>query len=166
MNPEWFGDSFDIVKRYFVENIKSIGYHVVIDPMLTGDWVGIEENFYHLIGASPSRENSDGKSALLLDPDTGIGQVMTEKHVTIEIIASQLKDHDIVFSFDQSFSRTGDVSAKMKEKLAMLGETGNVGFYYNSHARFLFSANLSENLQTLEKQLLSTGLPASRLLRL
>ena len=54
----------------------------------------------------------------------------------------------------------------MKEKLGWLEETGNVGFYYDSHARFLFAANSSENLNAVEQQLLSSGLPASRLFKL
>jgi hypothetical protein len=74
MNPQWFGDSFDIVKKYFVENLKEIGYHVVVDPLLTGEWNGFEQKFYHFLGASLLREPYSEKSALLLDPDTGIGK--------------------------------------------------------------------------------------------
>ena len=61
MNPQWFGDSYDIVKRYFIENLKAIGYHVVVDPMLTGGWNGLEENFYHFLGASPLGQASSKK---------------------------------------------------------------------------------------------------------
>ncbi len=52
MNPQWFGDSFDIVKRFFVENLNEIGYHVVVDPMLTGEWNGPEHKFYRVYAES------------------------------------------------------------------------------------------------------------------
>ena len=110
--------------------------------------------------------NVTKKLALLIDPDTGIGKKRTKQHVTIAIIATHLQNHEIVFSFDHSFSRAGSTTEKMKEKLGWLEETGNVGFYYDSHARFLFAANSSENLKAVEQQLLSSGLPASRLLKL
>ena len=165
MNPQWFGDSFDIVKRFFVERLNEIGYHVVVDPMLTGEWNGLEHSFYAFLKAQPLTENIEGKSALLLDPDTGIGKKKTKQHVTIKCIADKLSKHDVVFSFDQSFSRGGSATEKIKEKLRLLKETENHGFYYDSHARFLFAANSIENLKQLEKQLLHSGLPASRLVK-
>lgn len=72
MNPQWFGDSFDIVKRFFVENLNEIGYRVVVDPMLTGEWNGLEHKFYKFLKAYPLNEKNNTKSALLLDPDTGL----------------------------------------------------------------------------------------------
>jgi len=81
-------------------------------------------------------------------------------------IASHLQNYEIVFSFDQSFSRGGNVSDKLRKKLHALEATGNVGFYYDSHARFLFAANVVTNLNAVEHQLISTGLPENRLLRL
>lgn len=164
MNPQWFGDSFDIVKRFFVENLNEIGYHVVVDPMLTGEWNGLENKFYKLLKASPLSKNIKTKSALLLDPDTGVGRKRTKQHVTIKCIVNQLSKYDIVFSFDQSFSRAGSATEKMNEKLMHLKKTGNYGFYYDSHARFLFTAKSKETLKEFEQQLLSSGLPKSRLL--
>ena len=163
MNPQWFGDSFDIVKRFFVENLNAIGYHVVVDPMLTGEWNGLESDFYKFLKVYPLPSKSISKSALLLDPDTGIGRNKSKQHVTINCIAKHLSQHDIVFSFDQSFSRGGNASDKIKEKLLLLKETGNYGFYYDSHARFLFAANSIEALEEVKRKLLESGLPASRL---
>ena len=165
MNPQWFGNSFDIVKRFFVENLNEIGYHVVVDPMLTGEWNGLEHKFYKVLKAHPLNEKSIIKSALLLDPDTGVGSKKTKQHVTIKCIAEQLLKHDVVFSFDQSFSRGGSAADKIREKLMLLKETGNYGFYYDSHARFLFAAKSIEILKEIERQLLSSGLPESRLLK-
>jgi hypothetical protein len=82
------------------------------------------------------------------------------------MIASHLQNHEIVFTFDQSFSRVGSATVKIKEKLGWLKKTGNFGFYYDSHARFLFAAIFLEHLNTEEQKLLSSGLPANRLLKI
>jgi hypothetical protein len=44
MRPEFLGDSFDIVKRFFGETLRSLGYTVYIDPLFSGDWSGKEDN--------------------------------------------------------------------------------------------------------------------------
>jgi len=46
MNRKWLGDSFDIVKRFFLENLRTLGYHVVVDPMFTGEWKPCEKEEY------------------------------------------------------------------------------------------------------------------------
>lgn len=171
MNSQWFGDSYDIVKRYFIGILKEIGYQVVVDPnMLTGEWNELEQKFYYFLGAAPTSDSTSHKSALLLDPDTGIGRKETQQHVTIKFIASCLQKHEIVFTFDQSFSRADSkpriMEEKMIEKLDLLKKTGNFGFYYNSHAKFLFAASSLERLNTVEQKLLSSGLPKSRLLKI
>jgi len=165
LNPLWFGDSFDIVKRFFIENLNAIGYHVIVDPMLTGEWHEVEQ-FYKFLKADPLSKESTSKSALLLDPDTGIGGKKSKRHVTIKCIAKQLLKYDVVFSFDQSFSRGKNSKAEIAEKLKLLQETGNNGFYYDSHARFLFASKSIEKLREVEQQLLTSGLPASRLMKI
>jgi hypothetical protein len=162
MNPKWFGDSFDIVKRFFIEQLCSMDYHVSINPMLTGDWSGLESDFYRLLKVPPINADFKKKSALFLDPDTGIGKRKTKKHITVEILVSHLKNYDMVFSFDQSFSFSSGVKELMTEKLNLVRETGNHAFYYDSHARFLFAAKSIALLDEIEKTFLSTGLPKNR----
>jgi hypothetical protein len=164
MNPQWFGDSFDIVKRFFIDNIREMGYQVFVDPMLTGEWNGLENKFYDFLGAAPlkSLNTSSGRTALLLDPDTGIAPKPTKQHVTIRMIVNYLQEHEIVFSFDQSFSRGGDALEQMGKKLSLLKKEGAAGFYYDSHARFLFSAKSPEVLANLERHLVAAGLPEKR----
>ena len=120
MNSKWFGDSFDIVKRFFIGNIREMGYQVFVAPMFTGEWNGLENKFYDFLGASPleSLATPNGKTALLLDPDTGIGLNPTKQHVTVRMIVNYLQEHEIVFSFDQSFSRGGDALEQMDKKLS------------------------------------------------
>ena len=71
MKDSWFGDSYDIVKRYFISELKEIGYHVVFDPRFMTEMNEVEQ-FYRFVGASDQCENQKEKSAVFLDPDTGI----------------------------------------------------------------------------------------------
>ncbi len=171
MNFQYFGDSYDIVKRFFIKNINEMGYSVFVDPMFTDNWNGFEEKFYALIGAFPLKSFSavTGKTALFLDPDTGVNSksskkhIAIEKHITIEKMVGCLKEHDIVFSFDQAFSRDTTVrNKKISEKLCLLKKIGARGFYYKSHACFLFSAKTDEILTNLKNQFLIIGLPENR----
>lgn len=166
MNSQWFGDSFDIVKRFFIGNIHEMGYQVFVDPMFTDEWNGLENKFYDFLGAASleSLATSSGKTALLLDPDTGIKVNSTKRHVTVRTIVKKLQEHEIVFSFDKSFSRKRDVLEQMHEKLSLLKKEGAVGFYYNSHACFLFSAKSPEVLANLKRHLVTAGLPKKRLI--
>lgn len=165
MNPEWFGDSFDIVKRYFVTVLKEAGFSVYVDPMFTGDGESIEREFHAFLGAP--RNNGDNssrqKSALLLDPDTGVGKKKTAQHVTINDIARDLENHSIVFSFDQSFSRNRAGDVQMMEKLNNLSGMGVHAFYYDSHARFLFAATSKSDIELVVSALRISGLPQSRI---
>lgn len=165
MNPQWFGDSYDIVKKFFVDALKEIGYEVYVEPMFTGDWKGAEQQFFEFLGAKRNDEYAEPhpKSALFVDPDTGIGKKASSKHVTISSIIKELRKYEIVFSFDQSFSRGISREAQMQEKLAALNELGGIGFYYRSHARFLFAAKNFKALNTLRDKLIEIGLPAARL---
>ena len=166
MNPVWFGDSYDIAKRFFVDVLKRNGYSVTVDPMFTGTWQLIEEPFHRFIGAERLSEaewpRSRTRTALLLDPDTGVGAKATEKHVTLGCIVAELKRFEIVFSFDQSFSRGQSVEEKMSEKLNGLRKKGAYGFYYNSHAKFLFAASRPNELAPIKDALVATGLPEAR----
>ena len=166
MNSQWFGDSFDIVKRFFIGNIREMGYQVFVDPMFTGEWNGLENKFYDFLGAAPleSLATSSGKTALLLDPDTGIGLKPTKQHVTVRMIVKYLQEHEIVFSFDQSFSHSSDAIKleKMREKLSLLKKEGAAGFYYDFHACFLFSATSPEVLANLKHHLVTAGFPEKR----
>ena len=164
MNPKWFGDSYDIVKKFFVDTLKDIGYKAYVDPMFTGSWDGKEQQFIKFIGAKliDDFEIIDHKSALLIDPDTGIGEKATSKHVTIYSIRRKLEKYEIVFSFDQSFSYGRSSEEQMQEKLSALTELGGVGFYYDSHARFLFAFSNLIALNAIKDRLLQIGLPSTR----
>lgn len=163
---EWFGDSYDLVKRHFVGVLKDAGYRVYVEPMFTGDWEGKDKGYYHLIGAGLFVKTAleDAESALLIDPDTGIGRQGTDKHITVEYISRALNQHGIVVVFDQSFSRQKEPIAQMKEKLERIAEAGRYGFYYNSHARFLFAGQTSERIEAVKAAIERSGVPTDRLI--
>lgn len=145
MNPDWFGDSYDVVKRYFAEVIRALGYAVYVDPMPTGNWRHTEANFLKFLGAKHVRDHDTSmKSALLLDPDTGIGTRPSPRHTTVERVASRLKEHTLVFVFDQSFSRGTPSLSQLQEKLGCLHGLDVHGFYYDFHARFLFASRSND----------------------
>jgi len=167
MNRAWFGDSYDIVKRFFVGVLNELGYTVYVDPMPTGEWADCEPAFCRFVGAqiAPAGAARSAKSALLIDPDTGIHDRKSKQHVTIASFVERLESHDVVFVFDQSFARAADQSPQMHRKLEQLGTLDAHGFYYDSHARFLFCARSMTVLDSVVSALLATGLPEGRIVR-
>ena len=108
MKSVFFGDSYDIVKRFFIDILKRNGYSVAVGPnVLQGHGKQIEEPFHRFIGAERLSDaewpSVRSRTALLLDPDTGVGAKATRQHVTLERIVDELERYEIVFSFDQSF---------------------------------------------------------------
>jgi hypothetical protein len=168
MNPKYFGDSYDIVKRFFCNASSVLGYTVYIEPMLTDEWSDSGAAFYRFLGAKHVRifEPSHASFALFIDPDAGISKRESVTHISFDRLTKYLDEHAIVFAFDQSFSRSSKVTEQMDLKLAALESLGCQGFYYDSHARFLFASNSDEHLRTVEDHLISIGLPKCRIVRL
>ncbi|MCG8349098.1 MAG: hypothetical protein MI924_15110 [Chloroflexales bacterium] len=137
MKDSWFGDSYDIVKRYFISELKAIGYHVVFDPSFMTE-MNDAEQFYRFVGASDLHEGKTGKTAIVLDPDTGIGKKRRKTtHVSVACIVEKTDKYNIVPTFDQSFSWSTSNQKQMERKLTEIRKRGRYGFYYNSHASFL-----------------------------
>jgi hypothetical protein len=164
MNPTYFGDSYDIVKRFFCRELQVLGYSVSALPMFTGEWKGAQGEFLRFVGAKPIEPEAvgSGRSALFVDPDTGVHEKSSKKHVSLRELASHTKQYRLVFSFDQSFSRQHVAANAMREKLALLVEAGFSAMYYNSHARFLFVSAENLPLSELRGHFESLGMPASR----
>jgi hypothetical protein len=163
MNPKYLGDSYDIVKRYFCQALQSLGYTVYADLRSTAEWNGEDQLLYRLLGAHAHTETPMQPASLFLDPDTGVARKDTRSHISFQTIASRCSTWEIVFAFDQSFSRAGPPRAQLQAKLATLRELGCFGFYYDSHARFLFASRNIEPLRRLREVLVSQGLPGWRL---
>ena len=165
MNLTYYGDSYDLVKRFFCLQLKTLKYKVVVDPTFTDldDWtIDDKQKFFLLIGARPAN-GADGKkpSALFIDPDTGVREKRGTKHVTFERLAEEIKKHALVFAFDQAFSRGGDVGTAMRSKFSGVAKRGACYcMYYTSHAHFLFVALKKEPLDQFREHLVELGLPA------
>lgn len=165
MNPAYFGDSYDLVKRFFCSELSRLGYSVVVDPMLTGTWSANETEFYRLIGAEPASRQKpmSQRAALFIDPDTGINSKGGKQHASFDRLVRESANYELVFAFDQSFSRQAKATDVMGEKLSALKARGRHGMYYDSHARFVFVASERPVLHELQLHLVSLGLPESRL---
>jgi hypothetical protein len=94
----------------------------------------------------------------------GINAKGGAKHVSFNRIAQAAQEYDLVFIFDQSFSRQQDRRAVMVKKLAELAKLGLHAMYYDSHARFAFASRNGAAIDELRRHLLGTGLPESRLI--
>ena len=65
MNPQWLGDSFDIVKRFFFCILHSAGYMVFVEPMGTDNWNTIEGDYYKLLGGRPRPQQTERRHCSL-----------------------------------------------------------------------------------------------------
>jgi hypothetical protein len=164
MNPAFLGDSYDLVKRFFILELQSLGYAVVIDPMFTGDWMGQEQDFHRLLGLKSNRppEDKTMKQCLFLDPDTGLNERGGRQHASLERIAREAQANELVFAFDQSFSRQASPVEVMKKKMNLLAQRGVHSVYYDSHARFLFASRHATTLRELLEHWAQVGMPRSR----
>lgn len=164
MNPDYFGDSYDVVKRFWCEVARSLGYAMYIDPMFTGDWTSRQRAaYFRFIGARPvSASIPSSPAALLIDPDKGIRDVPGRFHTTFDAIASRCQEFALVIAFDQSFARGPDVRNDLARKLHSLRDLGVRGLYYDSHARFLICSKVPGPPMRFRKALVEAGLPAER----
>ena len=166
MKDSWFGDSYDIVKRYFIGELKAIGYQVVFDLDFMTE-MNEAEQFYRFVGVLEQHEDKTGKTAIVLDPDTGIGKKRKKAtHVSVNCIIEKTNAHEIVLVFDQSFSRSMAKDEQMKRKLTEVKDHNRHGLYYDSHAPFLFVAKDMSSLREIKKRLIKSGLPKRRLIAL
>jgi hypothetical protein len=167
MNASYLGDSFDIVKRFLCEVLKSLGYEVFIDPMFTGEWKEEKSAFFKFLGVEPvcTKLSYRSCSALLVDPDTGVNQTGGLKHVSFDRLIFELEQHALVLAFDQSFSREANKREAIRRKLDAVSKRGCHGLYYDSHASFLFVSHDVTRLARLRKHLLELGIPAGRLVQ-
>lgn len=188
MHIKYFGDSYDIVKRFFVSNLGALGPWSV-QPMFAEPTESKDaERFAAFIGASllsrtlvgTTAERAESLAAskssghLLLDPDIGLKMLDAPKSPSpahlygdelTEIVGARPSYLTVVF--DQSVARAAHAQQlkEKRQKLAYFRKKGIGGFVYDSHASFVF---LSQEAALIEKAFLAlrrTGLPESRLVR-
>jgi hypothetical protein len=118
-------------------------------------------------------KNLPNRFSILNDPDTGTrlpgknNHTEGRTHVSTLCIAIQLRDNRIkcVITFDQSNYRNSGIKLKEQRLLKMqtIARSGIIGFYYESHAPFLFAVTNSQSLQELQRIFRAVGIPPDRL---
>jgi hypothetical protein len=163
MNPAYLGDSYDIVKRFFCDVSRSLGYTVYVDPMYTGSWTRSGSSaFLRFIGARELATPMAGPAVLLIDPDKGIRDRPGPLHTTFAAIAGRCEQFALCLVFDMSFSRGALVRDGLVRKLRLLQDLGVRGVYFDSHARFLICGRTPAPVMRFHKALVETGLPRDR----
>ena len=163
MNPMFVGDSYDIVKRFFVGELRTLGYSVKFDGCYTGDWRPDEKQRFLKLISMDMPSVTTNRRALFLDPDTGVREKRGPKHVTFDRIAEETKKHELVVAFDQSFSYGCNYAEAIADKSKKMKERNCHSMFYDSHARFLFASGKASSIRKLRQHLISLGLPRARL---
>jgi hypothetical protein len=66
-------------------------------------------------------------------------------------LVSEAKDFSVVFAFDQAFSQADQADLRLQKKLNRMTELGCAGFFYASHAHFLFVSSERARLEQLRR---------------
>jgi hypothetical protein len=186
VKAQYLGDSYDIVKRFILEQLAPLGPWSV-HPMFTEEVSSeIYKSFSCLLGA-PLLSNQRLMHStdlvayfaccasavnVLLDPDTGVrlpGRTRSPspKHIDSGELAKlvRARPSSLTAVFDQSYSRGHEPRQQLLAKLKHFHNNGIYCFGYASHASFLF-LGLSEAHVERAQALLGAILPPGRLLSL
>jgi hypothetical protein len=169
MLEKHLGDSYDLVKRVWAENLGSIAPMYAHPRFIPAR---IREKFIAVtlipildLAACPQQPYG-----LFLDPHTGIpleaAAKTTISHASLAFIIEVKKSlaPAYMICFDQSCHRKHelDVSEQRAQKRSFLQKHGISSFYYVSHAPFLFMASKAATLADLRQRLLEVGIPQER----
>lgn len=187
MKLQYFGDSYDIVKKSMIAWLSEFEPWVT-HPMFTEDFKPeVAAAFSRLLGTpllsetvlTPQTDRAGYFSScrtagnLFLDPDTGVcleplrGSKSVRYVFGAELVEwSGLRPSALTLIFDQSYSR-GSQNEGIQKKLAYFAAANVYGFAYSSHATFLLLGADSELIKRARERLLEvSGLPESRLVSL
>lgn len=168
MRDVYLGDSYDLVKRCWCENLCSVA-PLFAHPRFIKE--GLRTSYTMLTKMSVLDPNTlpDTPFAVFFDPHTGI-PLPTEalcgkgiSHATLPFIVEvNKKCHpSYMVCFDQSYHRSNKltVDEQRESKRAFLRQQGIASFYYISHASFLFMAEKEAMLGAVRERLLEIGIP-------
>lgn len=185
MRLEYFGDSYDIVKRALLEWLTPLGqWH--IQPLFTED-VSLSQAtaFAHFLGARlvqpfTARTGAECRAALdgckgignlLVDPDIGVvlpqpGKSVKRTHLSAAALQVLCAGNpgNVIMSFDQALRREAPEES-LRSKVVWLAEGGTAALAFRSHASFIFCSSSSDRVDDVAHLLLEAGLPESRLVR-
>jgi hypothetical protein len=168
MNRQHFGDSYDAVKRLWC-CLLSEWAPLYADPKFIPQELRCD--FERLTRIPTLTEDHRVPFSILNDPDNGIrhpgGKNQRERptHIRIQSIVQQLRTTNArcVITFDQGFDHNhkqkGCGDKQRQKKMELLRDSGCDGFYYVSHACFLFAASDSRTIKGLWRILEKAGIP-------
>lgn len=183
MRMQFFGDSYDVVKRFLIRTIapdaKWVAYPMFTHPVTADDVAGFEAFLGVTVASADAlSESTDRANHLLaltdhqhvfLDPDTGIrlkpsnGVDGTKYVFGPELITlCEQSPNRILLVFDQSVPR-GAERKSITDKLNYFHRNGLCGFAYLSHACFVILSRSNASCLAARDRLLATHLPADRL---
>lgn len=187
MRLQFFGDSYDIVKRSLIAWLSDFGPWSA-HPMFT-ETVNRKDarHFARFLGAdllsvallTPHTDRESYFSLcrrtgnLFLDPDTGVRlrpcrSAQSPRYVFGSELVSlvQARPRFLTLVFDQAFSR-GSNPAPIREKLHFFASAGVRGLAYSSHAPFLLLGARASLLERARLRLLRvSSLPSKRIITL
>ena len=172
MQDKFLGDSYDIVKRFLRDSLKSVA-PLYAHPTFVPKEIRTK---YKKLTKLPifDEENPPNEDyGLFFDPDTGIplpnaiGQKTSREHASLNFIIEISKELSpkYMICFDQSHHRVADLAKDKQraDKMAKLEEAGIHCFYYVSHACFLFMSKEQQTVDELRQQLIAQGIPPTRI---
>jgi hypothetical protein len=187
MKLDFFGDSYDIVKKSLIAWLSKFGTwsaHPMFTETVNPDQAGSFSRFLgaHLIShevLTPQTDRTQYFSRcrtagnLFLDPDTGVrlspcrGLKSVNYVFGPELVEwSRVRPDSLTLVFDQSYSR-GSQASNIYQKLGFFAAHNITGFAYSSHAPFLVLSADPELARRARETLLEvSGLPATRLISL
>lgn len=171
MRDLYLGDSYDLVKRFWAENLRSVA-PLYAHPRFVPTGIRLQYTSVTSVPILVPDELPQGPFGLLRDPHTGIplptefSRKATASHAPLSFIVeiNQQLRPTYMICFDQSYHRRHELSRpeQMERKRGFLQGQGIRSFYYDSHAPFFFMAEESENLATVRNRLVSLGVPQNR----
>ncbi len=177
MHEQHLGDSYDILKRFWVALLSPFATMHAHSRFIPTE---LRYRFSQLTGAA-IYEPLDLKTepySLLLDPHTGIplpgaeNQDLRVSHAPIGFIASLFDDQYLSFvaCYDQTKKRQAGrpLTDQLDAKRSLLLTHGIASFYYVSHAPFLFASRSVDTLHSIRQRMIDAGIPecTSRTIRL
>jgi len=170
MHEQYLGDSFDILKRFWVDLLSPSATMLVHSRFIPID---LRPRFTQLTGATIYDPDTPVNSpySLLLDPHTGIplpdaqNQRQRVSHAPIDFIASLFEDANLSFvaCYDQTKRRQArfSLSDQLDAKRTQLLDHGINSFYYVSHAPFLFASRSCDTLHKIRQRMIDAGIPVN-----
>ena len=167
---DFLGDSYDLVKSFW-HRVLADWAPLFADPFFIPD--DLREDYSCLTGIEMLPTPPPERFSIINDPDTGIrlpweaNQREGRTHTTISAIISQLEElrPKCIITFDQSNYRHSGYTLEQQRhvKLEELRMRLRYGFYYRSHAPFLFTFNNQGDMQHVRTILVDAGIPADRI---